>query len=51
MSARLLPIFPAKAGAQIQPELWPYLALPSFTIWAPAFAGEVGVLCVGGQAQ
>ena len=36
------PIFPANAGTQVQPELWTNLALHSLTIWAPAFAGEVG---------
>jgi hypothetical protein len=51
MSVSLLPIFPAKAGTQIQPELVPFLTPPSLTIWAPAFAGEVGILCVGGQSK
>ena len=36
------PIFPAKAGIQIQPELWKSLAPLSRMIWAPAFAGEAG---------
>ena len=47
MSIPLFPIFPANAGTQIQPELLLFLASPSPTIWAPAFAGEVGILCVG----
>ena len=36
------PIFPANAGIQIHPEPRPYLAPHSLTIWAPAFAGEIG---------
>jgi hypothetical protein len=51
MSVSLNPIFPAKAGTQIQPELLPFLAPPSPLIWAPAFAGEVGILCVGGYSE
>ncbi len=51
MSGAPNPIFPAKAGTQIQPELLPFLTPPSLTIWAPAFAGEVGILCVGGQSE
>jgi hypothetical protein len=47
MSVSLNPTFPANAGTQIQPELLPFLTPPSLTIWAPAFAGEVGILCVG----
>jgi hypothetical protein len=43
----LNPIFPAKAGTQVQPELSSSLALPSLMIWAPAFAGETG----GGMAD
>jgi hypothetical protein len=34
---RKSPVFPAKAGIQIQPE-----RLVGFT-WAPAFAGETGI--------
>ena len=51
MSLSLHPTFPANAGTQIQPQPLPFLAPPSLTIWAPAFAVEVGVLCVGGQAK
>jgi len=47
MSFSLHPIFPANAGTQIQPELLTFLTPPSLTIWAPAFAGEVGILCAG----
>ena len=36
------PIFPANAGTQVQPELSDFLAPHSLTIWAPAFAGEIG---------
>ena len=51
MSLSPHPTFPAKAGTQIQPRLLPFLAPPSLTIWAPAFAGEIGVLSVGGQSK
>ena len=51
MSDLFSPIFPAKAGTQIQPELLPFLTPSSPTIWTPAFAGEVGILCVGGHSE
>ncbi len=38
----LTPIFPAKAGTQIQPRYSSSPARPSPRIWAPAFAGEIG---------
>ena len=37
-----IPFFPANAGTQFQAELVYRLAHPSLTIWAPAFAGEIG---------
>ncbi len=51
MTLLSLPIFPANAGTQIQPELSPFLAPSSLMIWTPAFAGEVGILCAGGHPQ
>jgi len=42
MSVHPNPFFPANAGTQVQPEREPFLALHSLTIWAPAFAGEIG---------
>jgi hypothetical protein len=59
MSNTYSPLSPAKAGAQIQPErlgmtrLLPRPNPPVLmgSIWAPAFAGESGFLCVGGQSK
>ena len=51
MSASPDPILPAKAGTQIQSQFLPFLALPSPMIWIPAFAGKVGILCVGGHPK
>jgi hypothetical protein len=36
------PTFPANAGTQIHPQPLPPLLRHDLTIWAPAFAGEVG---------